>query len=88
MCSDPPWPHGTLRVVMGDLRCEGPIQGLVHRYSVGAWGVSGIPTQAGHPREPAWGTPRTLHSAGTQQVLNTGLLEQNATSQSHLPIHP
>lgn len=33
MCSDPPWPHGTLRVVMGDLRCEGPIQGLVHRYS-------------------------------------------------------
>lgn len=81
MGSDPPWPQEKRRVVTGDLRCEGPANGLVHR-------CPGI-------LNPSWELFRawlryTQHLAQcwTQQVLNTGLLEQNAASLLHLLINP
>lgn len=81
MCPDPLWPRENLRVVRGDLRCEGPAHGLVHR-------CPGIPN-------PSWELftawlRYTQHPAQcwSLQVLTIGLLEQNAASFSHLFINP
>lgn len=81
MGSGPPWPREKGRVVTGDLRCEGPVHGLVHR-------CPGIPN-------PSWELfgawlRYTQHPAQywTQQVLNIGLLEQNAASSSPLLNNP
>lgn len=62
---------------MGDLRCEGPAQGLVYKCPVGVWGVSGA-----HDPAEYW------YAAGAQHRLIRAKCSLFVTSSHPSLINP